>query len=360
MEGVIFACKWDKIREKTWSYTSDNVYQELSKYYKIDDFNINENLYYKIIRKITKKIHCYDFQYHILKKANECFKKKYGDNKVKVFQFAEMPITKYTENYIYQDLSVEYLCQCKNNEPELYNYSGFMNVSEKYLHKRRDNQRLFYKECKAIFTMGQWLADYMVNKCGIAQDKVHAIGAGININPEEIDYTNKAGNKILFVGRDFERKGGPIVLEAFKVLKSKYMQHAELYIIGPKDNPLKDTVPGVYFLGEQSRKETTKYFNLCDIFCMPSYFEAYGIVFAEALCFGLPCIARNRFSMSEIIRDGQNGLLINDDNVENLSEKMYSLLRDEVIKNNVRDRKDEYIHYYSWERVVNDIRKEIH
>ena len=48
---------------------------------------------------------------------------------------------------------------------------------------------------------------------------------------------------------------------------------------------------------------------MCDVFCMPSYFEAYGLVFVEALTFGLPCIGRNCYEMPYFIEEGKTGLL---------------------------------------------------
>lgn len=358
-EKLVFVCKWDKIREKTWSYTSYSVYKELLKYFKVIDFDVDENILQKIKRKITKRLSCYDFQYHILDNANKKFEKIYQKNRIKVFQFAEMPISEYTENYIYQDLSIEYLLQCKKSNGELYNFSGFNNISEKYLYKRMKNQQIFYSKCKAIFTMGQWLADYMISECNIPKEKVHAVGAGINICPADINTSQKEGNKILFVGRDFERKGGPLVLKAFKILKEKYMKEAQLYVIGPNTNPLSAKTEGIHFLGELSRKEVSDFFNLCDIFCMPSYFEAYGIVFAEALCYGLPCIGRNRFAMKEIIKENENGHLINEDNDELLAKMMFELLKNEDMKQKLIEQKEEYIKYYSWKRVVCDIKKVI-
>ena len=38
---------------------------------------------------------------------------------------------------------------------------------------------------------------------------------------------------------------------------------------------------------------------------MPSYFEAYGLVFIEALTYGLPCIGRNAFEMPNFIQDSE-------------------------------------------------------
>lgn len=61
--------------------------------------------------------------------------------------------------------------------------------------------------------MGRWLKDYIVNEMSIPENKISAVGGGINIDKTKIDYSKKTGNKILFVGRDFLRKGGYLLLD---------------------------------------------------------------------------------------------------------------------------------------------------
>lgn len=116
-------------------------------------------------------------------------------------------------------------------------------------------------------------------------------------------------------------------------------------------------VSGIEFLGCISTEELVKYYNLCDIFVMPSYFEAYGIVFAEALIYGLPCIGRNAFAMKEFIKDGKNGYLINEDNDEYLADKMLQLLNNDEIKEYVKSKRQQYIKEYSWNSVAEKIIK---
>ncbi len=203
--------------------------------------------------------------------------------------------------------------------------------------------------------MSNWLRDFLISNEGYSEEKVIYVGAGINLSPNKIKPKKKNKKRILFVGKDFQRKGGDLVIESFKHLRNNYLPDAELYIAGPKDIGELKNIPGVHFIGPLSSEKLSEYFNLCDIFCMPSRFEAYGIVFAEALCYGLPCIARNKFEMKNIIHDGKNGLLIEDDNIEKLSEKMYTLLNDKNIYKNVYDNRNIYLDEYSWEKVAKRI-----
>ena len=98
-----------------------------------------------------------------------------------------------------------------------------------------------------------------------------------------------------------------------------------------------------------------EYYNKCDIFVMPSYIDAYGKVFAEALSCGLPCIARRAFAMQDMIEDGKNGYLIDNDDIEVLAQKMRDLLLDENIKKYVYEHMKEYQTMYSWDAVAQRI-----
>lgn len=161
------------------------------------------------------------------------------------------------------------------------------------------------------------------------------------------------------MGRDYIRKGGPLVYDAFLELK-KTMPEAELYFAGPPTDPFPDnTTDGYHYMGDCDRTTLAGLFNKCDIFVMPSYFEAYGLVFIEALTFGLPCIGRNAYEMPYFIEDGVTGLLIDKDDVDNLAAQMKNLLGNETIKQNVRNKRDWYIEEYSWDTVADRIIKAI-
>ena len=183
-------------------------------------------------------------------------------------------------------------------------------------------------------------------------------GGGINVDSSLIDPQPKSHNKILFIGKDFKRKGGYITYEAFKLLREQGEQ-VELYVIGPKQDPIDNPKYGYHFVGQIPFNEEAKYYNMCDVFCMPSYFEAYGLVFIEALTFGLPCIGRNCYEMPYFIKEGETGLLLKHDNPQELASLMLRALHDESFSRNVLSNRDKYIHDYSWDTVAERIAKVI-
>lgn len=360
-------CAWNKNRETTWSGTTFSLYKALRKKTSIIECDVSLN---DVQQKCAKIAEYRIYDKKICKnRINNSFKRKIYEGKIKrmmfekddiVLEIGEYGITP-VSTYIYQDLSIDSLIYFREEKPQLYKYSGFEDVKLEDLLKRSQQQHEFYKNSKGIFTMSKWLADNLINYSNIDKEKVNYVGAGINIDKSKILEMKKTNNKILFVGRDFFRKGGDLVYEAFKILKRKYKSDAELYVAGPRKWPLKDRIEGVNFLGDLSYDKLSEYFNKCDIFCLPSRFEAYGLVFIEALTFGLPCIGRNEFAMKEFIEDGKNGYLIEEDDPDVLAIKIKDLLSNKEILRYVRDNREQYIQQYSWnevsKRILNIIEK---
>lgn len=359
---LLYICTWDKCKEKTFSGTTYFLFKALQSKIQISDLDVSLNKFEKKINKLfgikfingrTVYIGNFNKLSGILfqKKINNAINKNNNDI---VLQIGSYGLCK-NDYYTYQDLSIDSLLYFRKKKPELFKYSGFQDIPFKDLNYKREKQMEVYNKAKGIFTMSKWLANNLIEYTNIKKDKVHAIGAGININRDKIKKVSKNNRRILFVGRDFFRKGGDITYAAFKILREKYVNDAELYVAGPREWPLNEKIEGVTFLGDVSYDKLSNYFNMCDIFCLPSRFEAYGIVFAEALVYGLPCIGRNEFAMKEFIQDSYNGYLIDNDDEEVLALKMADLLNNRKIKNEVLENRENYIKMYSWDTVAEKI-----
>lgn len=274
-----------------------------------------------------------------------------------LLMFLEYCTSHLNDSYIYQDLSVDFISRMREtSDKHLSKYTPLApKTSTADINKRKSMTSEFYSGCRGIFTMSQWLADDLVQNTGIDENKVHCVGGGCNIDYTKIDASKKTGNKFLFVGKDFERKNGPLVVEAFKKIYAEN-NWLELYIVGPLEKPAGVDLPGIKFIGRLGYDDLVSYYNLCDYFVMPSLFEAYGIVFAEALIFGLPCIGRNAYAMPEFIENGSNGLLVEGYDADELAcamSKMY--LQRNRYANNVSTLHEYYINRYSWNSVAERI-----
>lgn len=120
--------------------------------------------------------------------------------------------------------------------------------------------------------------------------------------------------KLLFVGYDWVRKGGPLALEALRLLR-KELPGTELHIVGVSPAAAHG-VPGAIVHGPIDKGDPAGHRTLTELyrdahfFVMPSRQEAYGLVYCEAAAFGLPVIACDTGGVGTIVKDGVSGLLL--------------------------------------------------
>lgn len=356
-------CEWNKENEKKWSGTPYYLFSEFKNNSQTYNINIKINPLKKILITIYKVFLFFlgkkSFRYlEICALENELDRKLKLDKKSCAILFEEY-LTSNTENcYLYIDLSVQYLYKMYQKNDSLLEYTPLnKNVSKHQLIKRYEKSIEFDKRCRGIFTMSKWLTDYLIENTNIDKNKIHYVGAGSNVKINNIDNSHKNGNKFLFIGVDWKRKNGSLVLKSFLALSQNY-NNLELYIAGPYKKPYKKDYNNVHFVGNISNSKIEELLNKCDYFVMPSKFEAYGLVFAEALIYGLPCIGKKCYEMPQFITNNKNGLLINNDNERELEKAMeYMYLNKEKFVKYVQNERSKYIAEYSWESVVNRMTK---
>ncbi len=89
----------------------------------------------------------------------------------------------------------------------------------------------------------------------------------------------------------------------------------------------------VILAGPAGDGELADFYNLADVFVMPSKIEGFGIVFIEALACGRPVIASDGYGCREGLLNGELGLLVNPDNPEDIAEAIIKILKKDVPKN---------------------------
>jgi glycosyltransferase involved in cell wall biosynthesis len=119
--------------------------------------------------------------------------------------------------------------------------------------------------------------------------------------------------KVVTVGRLVPWKQLDHLIEAVSACED-----AGLVIVGdgPERGWLEDIVRAnqltnrVYFAGQRSKEETFALMAACDLFVLNSSYEGFPHVVLEAMCAGLPVVATEVGGTPELVRDGENGLLI--------------------------------------------------
>lgn len=354
MKKLTYLVSWGKNRETAWSGTNFSLYKALGKYFKVDDINLNGNRWTNAFMSRVLRMDGATIEYFRRHMLGYKLRKTNGN----VFQFSEvLSNNDKRKTYMFVDNTVSYVNYLRTEKPDIYAVSAFQNTNPKIFDKRGNEQDEYIRTCSGLFTMGHWLREWLISR-GFPANRIYAVGGGTNVDINLIDPQPKSHNKILFVGKDFKRKGGYITYDAFKILREQG-ENVELFVIGPTQDPINKPIDGYHFIGQIPFNEEAKYYNMCDVFCMPSYFEAYGIVFIEALTFGLPCIGRNCYEMPYFIQDSETGLLLKHDDPHVLASLMLQVLRDDKYAKNVAAHHDQYLLDYSWDAVAERMAKVI-
>jgi glycosyltransferase involved in cell wall biosynthesis len=201
------------------------------------------------------------------------------------------------------------------------------------------------------------------------QDKIRVVPYGINLEEFQISSSPKEArlklnlpledNLILFFGSLVPYKGPDVLIKALKLLK-----YTSVRVVfagrGPMEKDLhrlsqelgvEDQVIFAGFVPEELKKF---YYQAADIFCLPSVTmaESFGIVNLEAMASSLPVVASRLGGIPEVVRDGENGLLVEPNEAGDLASKLVSLLEDPALRHNLGKNGRKMVENYTWDRVV--------
>ena len=175
--------------------------------------------------------------------------------------------------------------------------------------KRRLNMRAFASATRLV-TWCQWAAYSLVADYGVPLEKIDVIPPGVDLNLFRPSLLGKHSERlrILFVGGQFERKGGPELLEAARSLGD----NVELDIVTGSDVPV---IPaGVRARIHRGLKPQSEglvaLYRAADIFVLPSRGDCMPQAVIEAIACGLPVVATRVGAIPEMVTDGVNGYLV--------------------------------------------------
>jgi glycosyltransferase involved in cell wall biosynthesis len=162
-----------------------------------------------------------------------------------------------------------------------------------------------------IITWSDFVRKSVIEDYQIDEKKVKTIPPGVNTSifkkPKELTAFREERFKILFIGGQFSRKGGDDLLEVFL---ANFSDIAELYLV--TQTSINCQHPHVHVFSDVKvyTSEWLKLYQQADAFVMPSYSEALGLVYIEAMAAGLPVIASRLPQTCEVIIDGETGYLV--------------------------------------------------
>ena len=201
----------------------------------------------------------------------------------------------------------------------------------------------------ALYPLRQYLnlADHIVAVSQAAADFMSLLVdyVPISVIPNGVDCelfkprpdVKRSGRRILYVSRLVNRKGPHVLIRAFKRVVGE-IPDADLVIVG--DGYLGSAlrmmtydlglVDSVKFLGDISSERLARIYASSDIFVLPSlHAESFGMVLLEAMASEVPVVASETGGVPEVVKDGDEGILVKPGDEEQLAQAILELLRSE-------------------------------
>jgi glycosyltransferase involved in cell wall biosynthesis len=198
-------------------------------------------------------------------------------------------------------------------------YPQYSNMLSRSIEQMHAVTKRGMRKASALIYSSAWAAQSAINEYHINPRRVHVVPMGANFDapPDEtvIEQKKRSGVcKLLFVGVDWQRKGGEIAFETLLMLNQMGIP-AELTICGctpPKNrsHPALCVIPYLDKNDPLQYEQLTQLYMKADFLLLPTRNECFGIVFCEANAFGLPVITTCTGGVPEVVRNGENGFVL--------------------------------------------------
>ena len=203
---------------------------------------------------------------------------------------------------------------------------------------------------------------------GFKEENIHVIYNGCNVKPlEKVNFKEKEENTICFVARLTPMKRVEHAIKAVYYVKEE-ISNVKLWILGsPKKESylyklkslvnkleLKDNVKFFGYVPFEKRNEIIK---KSQILVVTSVKEGWGLNVIEANALGTPAVGYRVSGLVDSIKDGYNGLLVEDGNIKELSETIINLLKDDDLRKRLSENAIEWAKQFSWDKSTEEFER---
>lgn len=203
-------------------------------------------------------------------------------------------------------------------------YPRFSNLCWEYRRAGHAIDRAALTRCRLAVYTSDWAMMSAHQHYGIDEHKLRVVPRGANIerppSPQEVESGISARDtaicRLLWVGTNWERKGGPFALEVAAELARRGMP-TRLTIVGMRPHVPTDYEPFTEVLGRLSKadpaqaKKLEEAYTRSHFMLLPTTAECFGQAVAEASAFGVPVLASRTGGVPSAVSDGVNGRLFN-------------------------------------------------
>lgn len=359
-----FAGRWSPLDKKAWSGTYYSSYRQISRHYEVLPFfykwpfYVREYLvWHKQVQKLRGKKVAVEFLRGYAKYFSKQLEKDMLKNKVDV---------------IFSPGATQLLAYCNTNIPIIYMtdatfqqlqsyYDSFANLAAYNIKQGIALDKSTFKKAAHCMLASEWTKASAINDYGIDEKKITVapLGPNIDILPPANEITKEWGRQcnLLFLGVEWERKGGQLALDAFYALRKNHVA-ATLTIIGcVPPFPLDDRdIMVIPFLNRDKPEEAqhlSAIIKKSHFLLLPTRAECAGVVFCEAGAYGMPSISTDTGGVSSYVANGVNGITLPlSAGAEAYAQKIQEIYSNETVYNmycsNSRRRFEETLNWDTW------------
>lgn len=234
------------------------------------------------------------------------------------------------EQYLHYIFPVSKCPDCRKN----LNHNHFRSLKEKLIYIGGGklvaiHNRIFTNQCNLVFAPTPSIKEYLEEHGTNTEIEVIPTGLSgrefqfnkVRVNELRKKYLNGGTYLFCTVSRLEKEKNIEFILKGIRLLKNKFCSSFRLLIIG--EGSLREELmirvrdlgleENVIFCGLLPHEELPDYYHACDLFLFASESETQGIVLLEAMAAGLPVIAVRGSGVNDVVIDGRNGYLTNED-----------------------------------------------
>jgi glycosyltransferase involved in cell wall biosynthesis len=189
---------------------------------------------------------------------------------------------------------------------------------------------LNFRLARALIGWSRWTADSFIHEYGIPADRVHVVPPAVDTSVwQPVKRATWARPRLLFVGGNFERKGGRALLEAFTDLR--LADRAELHIV-TRDDVAESAGVFVHHGMENGSEALRQLYADADAFVLPTIADCFSIASIEAMAAGLPVVVSDVGGISDIVVDRETGFLLEPGDGRSLRAAIAALVDDAALR----------------------------
>ena len=248
-----------------------------------------------------------------------------------------------------------------------FNGAGTFNIYQDwkrrhvYYNTVRSLEKRALNRLDAVICISHEVANFLSARYKISTHKLNVVHYGLTFPDIPIQRKDAPGPTILFAGGNFQRKGLHTLVDAAELIRSRF-PGVQFRVLGKSpDEALmknlcrsKGLMDAFHFCGNVSYSALFEEYARARLFVMPSFLEAFGIPYLEAMHCGVPIVASTVKGPDDFLLDGENCLKAEVGNSRHLAHQIIELLENHSLKDRLVEKGGETVKQFSVRKMTTE------